>query len=369
MQKRDRYHSAGPSIIPSDVAAVADAAANGWYTNFRHHISKFEDEFKEYLGVKYALATSSGTAALHLSLAAAGIGPGDEVIVPDLTWVATGNVVQLLGARAVPVDIRPTDWNIDPDKIEAAITDKTKAIFPVHLYGHPADMDRINAIAEKHGLLVIEDAAPAIGSKYKGRAAGTLALAAGFSFQGAKLMVTGQGGMLVTDDKTIYDRAVSLVEHGREPEHGIFYSGKTGYNYKMPALCAALGSSQLTRLDDIIAIKHKQQAFYTERFASRDDVQMIEAQPDMYCNYAYPSLMLKTDKINRDDFFEALRAKNIDSRPTFPRQSTMPTFMDADSPVAKSVEENGWNLPTAAYLTEEDMGYICDVVEGILDNA
>lgn len=369
MTMRERYHSAGPSIVPNDVAAVADAAANGWYTNFRHHITTFENEFAEHLGVKYALATSSGTAALHLSLAAAGIGPGDEVIVPDLTWVATGNVVQLLGARAVPVDIRPEDWNIDPSKIEAAITERTKAIFPVHLYGHPADMDTINEIATRNGLLVIEDAAPSIGSKYKGRNTGTLALAAGFSFQGAKLMVTGQGGMLVTDDKTLYDRAVSLIEHGREPEHGIFYSGKVGYNYKMPALCAALGSAQLGRLDEIIAIKHNQQRIYEERFRGRNDVTMIVAQPDMYCNFAYPSLLLNSPAISRDDFFQALRERNIDSRPTFPRQSSMPTFIDADTPVSAHVEANGWNLPTAAYLTDEDLNFICDVVEEILDNA
>lgn len=368
LMKRDRYHSAGPDITQREIAAAAEAAANGWYSNYRLHIERFEDQFKEYLGVKYALATSSGTAALHLCLAAAGIGPGDEVIVPDVTWVATGNVVRLLGAEPVCVDILPGDWTIDPTKIEEKITEKTKAIFPVHLYGHPADMDAVCAIAEKHNLIVIEDAAPAIGSTYKGKKAGTLSLAAGFSFQGAKLMVTGQGGMLVTDDETIYRRAASLIEHGREPEHGIFYSGKVGYNYKMPAMSAAVGSVQLERLDELILKKRRQQKFYYDRLHHRNEISFIVEQPGRFVNFAYPSVMINSSYASRDKIFERLRAKSIDSRPAFPRQSNMPNFANADTPVSIAVEEQGWNLPTAFYFDERDMDYICQSIEECLND-
>lgn len=367
--KRDRYHSAGPDITDREIAAAAEAAANGWYSNYRRHIERFEDAFREYLGVKYALATSSGTAALHLCLAAAGIGPGDEVIVPDITWVATGNVVRLLGAEPVCVDVLSENWTIDPSKIEERITEKTKAIFPVHLYGHPADMDVINAIAKKHGLLVIEDAAPAVASTYKDRKAGTMGLAAGFSFQGAKLMVTGQGGMLVTDDKTLYDRAVSLIEHGREPEHGVFYSGKVGYNYKMPAMCAAMGTVQLERLDQLVMKKRRQQHYYQQRLGHRDEISFVVEQPGSYVNFAYPSVMINSAAITRDLLFSRLRERNIDSRPSFPRQSAMPNFADADTPVSRDIEENGWNLPTAFYFDEDDMDYICTSIEECLDDA
>lgn len=366
---RDRIHSAGPWITDKEAQYVGDAIRNGWYDENRSYIEAFENAFAAYLGVRYALATSHGTGALHLALAASGVADGDEIIVPDISWIATANVVRHCGATPVFIDVRPGDWTIDPDQIEKAITRQTKAIFPVHLYGHPADMIAITSIAEANGLIVIEDAAPAVGSTYHGKKAGTFGRAAGFSFQGAKLLATGQGGMLVTDDEDVYNRAVRMYEHGRQPERGIFFSAEVGHNFKMANLVAAMGLAQIERVDELVAQKQKVFRQYEERLDGLNGVVMQAPGPDCVSNGSNPSILINPDLADRDTVRTELQRRNIDTRPTFPRMSSMPSFRKSDTPVSKHVEENGLNLPTPAYLDNDDIGSVCDALAEIIEKS
>ena len=231
--------TAGPSISAREASYTLDAARRGWNNEWNKYIRRFESTFADYVGVKYALSTSSCTGALHLALSALGIGPGDEVIVPDVTWVATANAVVYVGATPVFADIDPQTWCLDPKSLQEAITSHTKAIIPVHLYGHPAEMDKIMAIAQAHNLYVVEDAAPAIGAEFRGQKTGTFGHFAAFSFQGAKLAVTGKGGILVTNDETLYKKVYALWDQGRTP--GTFWINEVGWKYKMSNVQAALG--------------------------------------------------------------------------------------------------------------------------------
>ena len=211
--------TAGPSISQKEIDYTLDAVKNGWYENWSGYITQFEEEFAKYIGTKYAISTSSCTGALHLILASLRLKKGDEVIVPNTTWVATANVVKYVNAEPVFTDVDKNTYTMSPESLERNITEKTRAIIPVHLYGHPADMDPILEIADEHDLYIIEDAAPSIGSEYKGKKVGTLGDAAGFSFQGAKLMVTGEGGMLITDNDEIYETASLIANQGRDPPY------------------------------------------------------------------------------------------------------------------------------------------------------
>ena len=359
---RSRIHSAGPIISDLEIEYVTDAIRNGWYDGFRGYIERFQAAFQEHLGVRYALATSHGTGALHLALAAAGIGPGDEVIVPDISWIATANVVRHCGATPVFVDVRMLDWNMDPDAAAAAVTPRTAAIFPVHLYGHPADMDPIVAIAQRHGLLLAEDAAPSVGSTYRGRKMGTFGTTAGFSFQGAKVLATGQGGMFVTNDAEFHRRAVGLYEHGRDPRHGTFYSAEVGYNYKMPNLVAAMGVAQLERIDELVAKKLTVHRWYRERLGQVEGIHFQEVTEGAHSNWSYPSIRLDAKVFDRNAVGAALKALGIDTRPVFPRMSSMPAFQLADTPRAAEIEATGLNLPTAGYLDEDDVARIGEAI-------
>jgi hypothetical protein len=239
--------TAGPSISPLEMSYVSDAVENGWNLHHSDYLGRFENEFAEFIGSSYALATSSCTGALHLALLAMGIGNGDEVLVPDITWVATASAVMYVGAKPIFIDIDPDTWTIDLKNAEEKITDKTKAIIPVHLYGYGVNMRAVMELATKYSLRVIEDAAPAIGTRINGKMAGSFGDFGCFSFQGAKLLVTGEGGMLVTNSKDLYDRARKIQDHGRRP--GTFWIEELGYKYKMNNITAALGLGQIQRVD------------------------------------------------------------------------------------------------------------------------
>jgi len=231
-----------PSITELEVRYATDAAANGWGDHCYDYINRFEGAFKQHLGVQYAIATSSCTGALHMGMAALGIGPGDEVIMADTNWIATASPIVNLGAKPVFVDILEDTWCIDPDKAEAAITPRTKAIVAVHLYGNLCDMDRLLAIGEKHGIPVIEDAAEAIGSVWHGQRAGSMGKFGAFSFHGTKTMTTGEGGMFVTNDAELYERVLTLSNHGRaRGQTKQFWPDAVGFKYKMSNIQAAIG--------------------------------------------------------------------------------------------------------------------------------
>lgn len=249
----------GPSITQKEIDYVTDAVTNAWYGSANIYHDRFEKLFTDYLGTKYAIALPSCTSAIHLSLLALNIGEGDEVIVPDVTWIASAAPISYVGATPVFADIDPQTWCISAESLESYITPKTKAIIPVNLYGGMPDMDKLLAIAKKYNLAVIEDAAESIGSEYHGRKSGSFGDTGVFSFHGSKTLTTGEGGMLVTDREDIYQRVLFLRDHGRKPGDKLFYNTEIGYKYKMSSMQAALGLAQLERIEELI--NHKRQIF------------------------------------------------------------------------------------------------------------
>jgi len=359
--ERKRILTAGPTISQREIDYVLDAVQNGWNEHWSDYLVRFEQSFARYVGTRFALATSSCTGALHLSLLALGIGPGDEVIVPEVTWVATASAVSYTGATAVPVDVDPTTWCIDPASAERAITPQTKAIVPVHLYGHPADMPAIRKLADAHGLKVLEDAAPALGAEIEGQKAGSFGDIACFSFQGAKIMTCGEGGMLVTNDGSLFERAKFLNDHGRDP-HRPFAISEFGYKYKMSNLQAALGLAQLERLEEMIARRRLIFQWYRRRLCGVADLAM-NVERYWARNIYWMTSVVLGDRfaVTRDDVMAGLRTDGIDSRPFFPPLSSFPMFASrkAENPTAYKLAARGINLPSGHNLTEADVDRVC----------
>ncbi len=360
--------TAGPSISARETSYVLDAVRHGWNRKWDGYLQRFEQAFAEYIGARYALATSSGTGALHLALAALGIGPGDEVIVPDLTWVATANAVRYVGATPVFADVEPDSWCLDPAAFEAAITERTRAVIPVHLYGHPARMDRILEIARRHKLYVVEDAAPAIGAEFQGRRVGALGDLGCFSFQGAKLAVTGEGGMLVTNSEELYRRAYALWDQGRTP--GTFWINELGFKYKMSNLQAALGLAQLERVDWLIEAKREIFAGYAEGLAGVPCLTLNAEAPWARSIYWMTSIVLdEAAGVSRDALRAALQQRKIDTRPVFPAISQYPFWprRQAPQPVAARLGRQGINLPSGVRLGRREVAYICRCIREVLE--
>ena len=250
---KSRIFYTKPSITELEVRYATDAAANGWGDRCYEYINRFEDLFKQYLNVRYAISTSSCTGALHMGMAALDIGPGDEVIMADTNWIASVSPVVHLGATPIFVDILADSWCLDPECVEQAITSATKAIVVVHMYGNLWDTDGILAIGEKYGIPVIEDAAEGIGSKYRGKRAGSMGKFGAFSFHGTKTLTTGEGGMFVTNDKDLFERVLTLSNHGRASgQKRQFWPDVIGFKYKMSNIQAAIGCAQIERIDDLV---------------------------------------------------------------------------------------------------------------------
>ncbi len=360
--------TAGPSISACETSYVLDAVRHGWNRHWNGYLQRFEQAFSEYVGARYALATSSGTGALHLALAALGIGPGDEVIVPDLTWVATANAVLYVGATPVFADVEPDTWCLDPASFEAAITGRTRAVIAVHLYGHPARMDRILQIARRHKLYVVEDAAPAIGAEFQGRRVGALGDIGCFSFQGAKLLVTGEGGMLVTNSEALYRRAYALWDQGRTP--GTFWINELGWKYKMSNLQAALGLAQLQRVDAFIEAKREIFGWYAEGLSGVPHLRLNAEAPWARSIYWMTSIVLDEGAgISRDALRTALHERRIDTRPVFPAISQYPFWprRQPPQPVAERLGRQGVNLPSGIRLRRREVEYICTQIRSLLE--
>lgn len=358
--------TAGPSITSKEINYVTDAVENGWNDQWNKYILAFEKSFAEYLGVKYAVSTSSCTGALHLALCACGINKGDEVIIPDLTWVATASVVRYLNAQPVMVDVERDTWTIAPESIKKRITPKTKAIIPVHLYGNPSAMDKIMSIARDNHLLVIEDAAPSLGAEIKGKKMGAWADMAAFSFQGAKLMTCGEGGMLVTGNEELFKKAKHLGEHGKVSAG--FEVTDIGYKYKMSNIQAALGLAQLERIGELINKKITVYDWYKKRLKGIDGLSFNkESDRDYKSIYWMTSIVLDKDfGISSDELMLKLKAENIDTRPFFPQLSSFKIFEKRDNPVSRHLAKNGINLPSGFNRTEEEIDYICSQLKRIL---
>lgn len=359
--------TAGPSIGFREQVYTGDATRNGWNNQWSKYLKAFEENFAHYVGARYAIATSSCTGALHIALAALGIGPGDEVIVPDITWVATANAVLYVGATPVFADVDMDTWCLDPVSAASLITPRTKAIMPVHLYGHPCDMDAIMALAERHNLFVVEDAAPSIGAEYKGRKTGTFGHFAAFSFQGAKLAVTGEGGMLVTNDEALFKRAYAIWDQGRTP--GTFWIETNGLKYKMSNVQAAIGLGQLERNDAMVAAKRRVFEWYQHHLGDVPGVRLNIEAPWAKSIYWMTSLLVTDDaSVSRDDLIRRLKEKNVDSRPVFPAISQYPIWpvKQAPQPVAKYVGEHAINLPSGICLSKQEVDYVASQIVEIL---
>lgn len=357
--------TAGPSISYREKRYVLDAVTNGWNNHWNDYIKKFEKKFAEYIGVKYSLATSGGTGALQLALASLDIKKGDEVILPDLTYFACSDVIKLIGATPIFVDILNDTWCIDPKKIERAITKKTKAIMPVHLYGNLCDMEKILKIAKKHNLFVIEDACPAIGSMYKKKSPGSFGDFGAFSFQGAKIMVTGTGGMLVTNNKHLYEKAEYLNNHGEDPNKK-FWQTSIGYSTEMSNVQAALGLGQLERIEKMVAKKRKIFLWYRNILKDIPDISMNYEQENARSNIWMTSIILNNKKIKRDELINKLKEKLIDSRPFFYPISMFPMHKRQNNPVSLHIGLNGINLPSGVNLKKKEVEYIAKTLKELL---
>lgn len=359
---------AGPSITEKEVSYVLDAVKNGWYTNYDGYVVRLEKAFAGYVGVRHAVATHCCTVALHLAASALGLGPGDEVIVTDFSWVATAYAVAYTGATCVFADIEPDTWTIDPECVRKAITPRTKAIMLVHTFGQPAMMDEIMAIAQEYGLFVIEDAAPAVGAEFHGRRVGSFGDVACFSFQGAKMTVCGEGGILLTDSDTLYEKAHLLASMGRTDSQAVFWSDFMGYQYTMGNLHASLALAQVERAEELMAKKRALFDGYFGRLKDVQGIQIVKEREGCKSNYCYPSiLLLNHTREQRDGILAGLKAVNIHARPAFPRMSGFPVFeRRLPNPVAEMVEKQGISLPSAADMTDEDVGIVCDSLIGLL---
>lgn len=359
--------TAGPSISNRELTFVSDATMSGWNYHHSDYLNKFQDEFAEYVGAKFAIPTSSCTGALHLSLLALGIGPGDEVIVPEVTWVATASAVRYVGATPIFADIDQATWCIDPESARQKITSKTKAIMPVHLYGFAADMKALTALAKEHSLFIVEDAAPAIGTLIDGKPAGSFGEFGAYSFQGAKMLVTGEGGMLVTSDPELYERARKIQDHGRKP--GTFWIEELGYKYKMNNVTAALGLAQLERSENQINQKRRIASWYQELLGDHVALKMQLESPGTRSIHWMNSVTLDESlDITRDEVMEKLKADGIDTRPVFPAISQYPIWDKAHvpGPVATQVGANSINLPSGVKLSKKSIERVCQSLVNLI---
>lgn len=360
--------TAGPSISAREAVYAYDAAKLGWNRNWSYYLTRFETQFSEYVGAKYALATSSCTGALQIALLALGIGPGDEVIVPDQTWVATANAVRYVGATPVFSDVELDSWCIDADSIERSITPKTKAIICVHMYGHPARMNRIKGVAEKYNLRTIEDAAPAIGAEWMGQRCGSFGDFAAFSFQGAKLLVTGEGGMLVTNNRDLYEIAKKVWDQGRNPSRD-FWIDDHGVKFKMSNIQAAIGLGQLERVDELVDMKRRLFSWYERELSGVNGIVLNKEVEGARSIYWMSSIRLLEDNpISRDALREQLKLKNIDTRPVFPAISQYPIWETTIAPRVNAdlIGRQSINLPSGVCLRRSEVLYICDQIRTIL---
>jgi len=360
---------AEPVLSGNEKAYVLDCVDTTWISSAGEYVERFETAFAAFCNASHALSCCNGTVALHLALMALGVGPDDEVIVPTLTFVATANAVAYCGARPVFVDSEPETWNIDPQLIEEKITPRTRGIVVVHLYGHPVDMDPVLAIARRHGLFVVEDAAEAHGAEYKGRRVGSLGDVATFSFYGNKIITTGEGGMVVTDDEGLARKIRQLKGQGQDFERRYWFP-ILGYNYRMTNIEAAIGLAQLEKVDWHLARRREIAGWYQELLGGHP---LFALQPEKAWArnvYWMNSVVLAEGfPLSRDEAMLRLAEQRIETRPFFYPMHTLPMYRSLvqgqSLPVAQSVAARGMNLPSSSKLTYEDVTYVAQALKSL----
>lgn len=323
----ERVPVSGPWITEKEISYVADAVRNAWYLNANVYHQRFEEAFADYIGVRHAIALPSCTAAIHLSLLALGIGPGDEVIVPDITWIASAAPITYVGATPVFADIDPQTWCLSAQSFEECITSNTKAVIPVDLYGNMPDMDPIRDVAKRHRIAIVEDAAEAIGSEYEKRKAGSFGDTGVFSFHGSKTLTTGEGGMLVTDREDIYKRALILRDHGRQPGDTTFWNSEVAYKYKMSSMQAALGLAQLQRIEELVQRKRQIFQWYFDELSAVNFLRLnFEPHGTKNSYWMVTAILDKDLGIDKKRFISYMQNFNIDCRPFFYPLSSLPAY-------------------------------------------
>lgn len=361
-----------PDLTGNEQAYAAEAVGSSWISSTGPFLDRFEEEFAVACGADHAVTTSNGTTSLHLVLAALGVGPGDEVIVPSMTYVATANAVTYCGGTPVFADVEADTWCLDPRAIEAAITPATKGVIPVHLLGHPADMDAINAVAEAHGLWVVEDAAEATFSRYKGRPIGSLSTAATFSFFGNKIISCGEGGAVTCDDPDLAKKLRLLRGQGMDPNRR-YHFPVVGFNYRLTNVAAAILCGQMERKDAIVGRRRE----IVERYARElSEVPGIGVRQD--ANWADTAPWMASCLVDaghfgchRDELATALAARGVETRPMFIPIHRLPPYLDAaerrgtDLPVSDRLAELGLMLPTYPQLTDDEIAFICQNIREI----
>lgn len=360
-----RVGIAAPNLSDKELEYATDAIKSTWISSKGKYVKEFEENFADYIGTNYALTTSNGTTALHLALASLNLGPGDEVILPTLTMIACANMIKLCRAKPVFVDSEPRTWNIDPSKIEAKITNKTRAIMVVHLYGHPADMTPIQKIAKKYGIYIIEDAAEAHGATYRGKKVGGIGDIGCFSFYANKIITTGEGGMCVTNNNRLMERMESLRNQGYNKEFRKWLiHDEIGFNYRMTNVQAAIGVAQLERIDEFLKI-HRDNAY---RYNSGLSGLKIVLPPEM--PWAKNIYWMYTIQLNeRDDMMKLLGDRGIDTRAVFCPIHLQKPYMGGSEyhPVAERISADGLNLPSGNSTTPEEVDYVIDSIKVILE--
>ncbi|MCL4338857.1 DegT/DnrJ/EryC1/StrS family aminotransferase [Patescibacteria group bacterium] len=355
---------------------LLDCFDSSWISSKGEYIRKFEYNFAKYIGVRFGVATSNGTTALHLAISALGLGKGDEVIVPNLTFVASANVVRYTGAKPVFVDVEKETWGMDPTTVEKAITKRTKAVMPVHLYGQPAAMGKLIDIANKHNLSIIEDAAEAHGAqvrikdqesrikRYKWRKVGSLGKAGCFSFYGNKIITTGEGGMVVTDDEKLAQKMRILRDHGQNPKKR-YYHDVVGFNYRMTNMQAAIGMAQFERIEKLI-VKKREIARCYEKYLK--GINGIFLAPKLHWSksvyWMYSVLIDSPYPKTRDEMMIILQKENIETRPFFYPVSKLPPYKQSGD-FAQSIylSAHGINLPSGTTLSEDDIKRVAKVFQ------
>jgi len=371
----ERIPVSGPWITQKEIDYVTDAVTNAWYANANIYHERFEKAFAEYIGVKFAISLPSCTSAIHLSLLSLSVGEGDEVVVPDLTWIASSAPISYVRATPVFADVDEKTWCLSAESFEQLITPKTKAVIPVDLYGGMPDMDRICEIARRHGIAVIEDAAEAIGSEYMSRKAGSFGDTGVFSFHGSKPLVTGEGGMLVTNREDIYRRSLFLRDHGRSPSDKMFWNTEVACKYKMSSMQAALGLAQIERIDELV--KRKRQIFdwYQARLGNIEGVTLnYEATNTKNAYWMVTVILGEKFGVKKETVIVLMSEKGIDCRPFFYPLSLLPAYQELEeikqtqrrNKNAYKISPYGFNLPCGMNMTEEKVDYVCTTLKWIL---
>lgn len=364
----NRIAVAQPKLNGKERQYVLDCLETNWISSNGKYIEAFEKEFARFCGVKHAIATSNGTTALHLALLILGLQPGDEVLIPAITYVATANAVKYCGAKPVLVDVCPSTLNIDPTKIAEKITSKTRGIIPVHLYGHPVEMDLISDIAKKHNLFILEDAAEAHGAEYLGRPVGSWGTCAIFSFFGNKIITTGEGGMITTNDDDLAAKLRLYRSQGMDPQRRYWFP-VVGYNYRMTNIQAAIGLAQLENIETALSERLRLARWYDQALAPLTGQIIIPVQfpKAKHVYWMYNIFLRQGTETQRDEVMRKLDEQGIETRPVFYPIYILPPYLENGSyPIADLWAQRGINLPTHQHLSLMDVQRIAKALQAVL---